>query len=71
MWEIEAKRALAGPVPNDSRTVQFPENHTNTGTARVPERRVSAGTVHVRADMTTVVRIPRRNDSPTTLPWSQ
>ena len=69
MWEIEARRALASPIPDDSGTGHFPENHTNTGTARVLERRVSAETVHVRADMTTVVQIPRRNGKPTMQPW--
>ena len=71
MWEIEAKRALTSPVPDDSGTGHFPENHTNTGTAHVPKRRVSAGTVHIHADMTIVVRIPRRKGNPTMLPWTQ
>ena len=71
MWEIKARRGLANSVPDDARIIHFPKNHTDTGTARTPESRVSAGTVHVRADMTTVVRIPRRNGSPTMLPWPQ
>jgi len=69
VWEIEARRALASPVPDDSGTGHFLENHTNTGTARVPERHISAETIHIHADMTTVVRIPRRNGKPTMLPW--
>ena len=71
VWEIKARRALANLVPDDSETVHFPENHTDIGTTRIPARRVSAGTVHVHADMTTVVRIPRRNGNPTMLPWTQ
>ena len=71
VWEIEARRALASLVPNDSRTVHFPENHTDTGTACVLVRRISAGTVHVHVNMTTVVQIPQRNSNPTMLPWTQ
>ena len=71
MWEIEARRALASKIPDDSGTVHFPKNHIDTGTACIPARRVSAGTVHVHADMTTVVQIPRRNGNPTMLPWTQ
>ena len=69
-WEIEAKGALASPILDDSGNGHFPENHANTGTTRVPERRVRTRTVHVRVDMTTKVRIPRRNDEPTMLPWT-
>ena len=71
VWEIEARRGLASPVHDDARIVPFPENHTDSGTVRTPERRVSGGTVHGRVDMTTVVLIPRRNGNPTMLPWTQ
>ena len=71
MWEIEARRDLASLVPNDAEIVHSPENHTDTGTACTLGRRVSAETIHVRADITTVVRIPQRNGSPTMLPWTQ
>ena len=66
-WEIEAKRALASPVPNDSGTGHFPKNHADAGTTRTLERRVSTGTVHV--DITTEARIHQRNGEPTMLPW--
>ena len=69
-WEIEAKRALASPVPNDSRTSHFLENHADSGTIRTPERRVSAGTVYVHVDMTTEARIHQRNGEPIMLPWT-
>ena len=68
-WGIEAKRALASSVPVDFGIGHSPENHTDTGTTRVLERRISTRAVHVRVDMTTMVRIPRRNDEPTMLPW--
>ena len=71
VWEIEMRRALASSIPNDSRIVHFPENHTDTGTARIPARRVIAGIDHVYVDMMTVVRIPRRNGNPIMLPWTQ
>ena len=67
-WGIKAKRALASPVPVDSRTGPSPENHTDIGTTRVLERRISIETVHVFVDMTTMVRVPRRNE-PTMLLW--
>ena len=66
-WEIEAKRTLANPVPNDSGTGHFPENDADAGTTPTPERRVSIGTVHV--DITTEARIHQRNGEPTMLPW--
>jgi len=69
-WEIEAKRALASPVPNDSGTGHFPENHANAGTTRTLERRVSTGTVHVHVDMTTKARIHQSNREPIMLPWT-
>ena len=56
-WEIEAKRALANPVNDDSRTGHFPENHVDAGTTRTPERRVRTGIVRVHVDMTTEARI--------------
>ena len=55
VWEIEMRRALASSIPNDSGTVHFPKNHTDTGTARIPARRVIAGIDHVYVDMMTVV----------------
>ena len=67
-WGIKAKRALASPVPVDSRTGPSPENHTDIGTTRVLERRISIEIVHVFVDMTTMVRVPRRNE-PTMLLW--
>ena len=57
VWEIEAKRALASLVPNDSETGHFPESRTNTGTTRTPERRIITGTVHFHVDTTTEARI--------------
>ena len=69
-WEIEAKRALASPVPVDSRTGPSPENHTDIGTTRVLERHVSTGTVHVCVVVTTMVRVPQKNGEPTMLPWT-
>ena len=68
--EIEAKRALANPVPNDSRTGHSPENHAGAGTTRTPERHVITGTIHVRLDTTTEARIHQRDDDPTMLPWT-
>ena len=56
-WEIEAKRALASPVPDDSGTGHFPENHADARTTRTPERCVSTGTVRVHVDMMTEARI--------------
>ena len=71
MWEIEARRALASLVPDDSGTVHFLGNHTDTGTTHVLEIHVSTGIVHVRMDMTTEDRIRQRNGDPTILPWTQ
>ena len=68
-WGIKVKRALASSVPVDSGIGRSPENHIDIGTTCVLERRISTRTVHVRMDMTTMVRIPRRNDEPTMLPW--
>ena len=67
--EIEAKRALANPVPNDSRTGHSPENHASAGTTHTPERHVITGTVHVRANTTTEARIHQRSGKPTMLSW--
>ena len=64
VWEIEARRALASLVTNDSKTVHFPKNHTDTGTACVLVRRISAGTVHVRMDTMTEDRIRRGTATP-------
>ena len=69
-WEIEAKRALANPVPNDFRTGHSPKNHANIGTIHTPERHVITGTVHVHADTTTEARIHQRNGEPIMLPWT-
>ena len=69
-WGIEAKKALANPVPDDSGTGHFPENHVDTGTTRTPERRVSTGTVHVCVDRTTMVQALQKNGEPTMLPWT-
>ena len=69
-WGIKAKRALASPVPVDSGTGLSPKNHTDIGTTRVLERHVSTGTVHVCVDVTTMVRVPRRNGEPTMLLWT-
>ena len=69
-WEIEAKKALANPVPVDSGTGRSPENHTDIGIVCVLEKRISIGTVHVRVDMTTMVRVPQKNGEPTMLPWT-
>ena len=71
VWEVEAKRALASPVPDNSGIGHFPENHIDTGIACILERRVSAETIHGHTDMTTVIRIPRRNGNPTMLPWTK
>ena len=68
-WGIKVKRALASSVPVDSGIGRSPENHIDIGTTCVLERRISTRTVHIRMDMTTMVRIPRRNDEPTMLPW--
>jgi len=56
-WEIEAKRALASSIPNDSRTGHSPKNHANARTTHTPERHVITGTVHVHVDTTTEARI--------------
>ena len=70
VWEIEAKRALASLVPNDSETGHFLENHADAGTTRTPERRVSTGTVQVHVDMTTEAWIHQRSGEPIMLPWT-
>ena len=57
-WGIEAKRALASPVPFDFGTGRSPKNHTDTGTTHILEKRVNTETVHVHMDMTTMVRVP-------------
>ena len=67
--EIEVKRALANPVPNDSKTDHPLENHASAGITHTPERHVIAGTVHVCMDTTTEDRIRQRNGDPTMLPW--
>ena len=69
--EIEVRRGPASPVPVNVEIVPFPEKHADAGTAYSPKSRVSIGTVHVHTDMMTVVRIPRRNDGLTMLPWTQ
>ena len=69
-WGIEAKKALASPVPVDSGTSHSPENHTDIGIACVLERRVSTETVHVCVDRTTMVQAPQKNGEPTMLPWT-
>ena len=56
-WEIEAKRALANPVPNDSKTGHSPENHAGTGITHTPKSHVTVETFHVRTDMMTEDRI--------------
>ena len=71
VWEIEARRGPASQVPVNVGIVPFPEKHDNVGTAYTPESRISTGAVHVCTDMMTVVQIPRRNGSPTMLPWTQ
>ena len=58
MWEIEVRRGPTSQVPVNAVSIPFPESRVNTGT------------VHVRVDMPTVVRIPRRNGSPTMLLWT-
>ena len=68
--EIEAKRTLANPVPNDSKIDHPLENHAGTGITHTPKRHVIAGTVHVGMDMTTEDRICQRNGDPTMLPWT-
>ena len=70
VWEIEARRGPANLVPVNAGIVPFPENHTDAGTAHTPESRVNVGTVRVRTDMPSVVRIPQRNGSPTMLLWT-
>ena len=56
-WEIKAKRALANPISNDSRTGHFPKNHADTGTTHTPERHDIIGIIHVHVDTTTEARI--------------
>ena len=68
--EIEAKRALANPVPNDSKTDHPLKNHIGVGITHTPERHVIAETVHVRMDTRTEGRIRQRNGDPTMLPWT-
>ena len=68
-WEIEVRRNPAGPIPVNARIVPFPENHTYAGTASILESRVNAKLVHVRADMLTKIRIPRKSDSLATPLW--
>ena len=70
MWEIKVRRDLASPVPVNAGIVPFPETHADIGTAHILESHVNVETVRVRADMPTVVRIPRRSGSPTMLLWT-
>ena len=70
VWEI-GTRSLVSPILINAWIVPFLENHADTGTAHTSESLVNAETIHARADMPTVVRIPRRNDNPTMLPWTQ
>ena len=52
-WEIGAKRALANPVHNDSKTDHPLKNHTGVGITHTLERHVIPGTVHIRMDTRT------------------
>ena len=67
--EIEAKRTLANPVPNDSKINHPFKNHADAGITHTPKRHVTTGTVHVRTDTTTENWIHQRNGDPTMLPW--
>ena len=58
MWEIEAKRGPASPVPVNAGIVPFPENHADARIAHILESRVNVKTVCIRVDMPTMVRIP-------------
>ena len=69
-WEIEERRNLASSVPVAIRIVPIHENHTDARTSPIPETHVNAGTVHDQKNMPTVVRIPRRSGSLTTLLWT-
>ena len=68
--KIEAKRALANLVPNDSKIDRPLENHADAGITHTPERHVIAEIVHVRMDTTTEDRIRQRNGDHTMLPWT-
>ena len=68
--EIEAKKALANSVPNDSKTDHPLKNHACAGITYTPERHIIPGTVHVRMDTTIEDRIRQRNNDPTMLPWT-
>ena len=68
--EISAERALANPVHDDSKTDHPLKNHTGEGITHIPERHVTAGTVHVRMNTGTEGLIRQRNGDPTVLPWT-
>ena len=53
----------------DAGTVPIPESHVDAGTVPILKSRVDTGTIHIHPSMPTEVRIPRRSDGPTTLPW--
>ena len=68
--EIEAKRALANPVRDDSKTDHPLKNQTGAGITHIPERHVTAETVRVRMDMRIEDLTRQRNGDPTVLPWT-
>ena len=68
--EIGAKRALANPVQDDSKTDHPLKNQTGAGITHILERHVTVGTVRVHMDTRTKDLIRQRNDDPTVLPWT-
>ena len=68
--EIGARRALANPVHDDSKTNHPLKNHTSEGITHIPERHIAVGTIRVLMNTGTGGLIHQRNDDPTVLPWT-